>query len=104
MFLPALLLLLQAASNTELGYVMSLPKDFVAIPAEVFGGAGRRRVLGWRGVPIIPRRILSLRPAHACDIGAGASQVDGPACEIPAAHGEMERPCHRRDRHRHRPD
>src|SRR6267378_6104030 len=47
MLLPAILLLLQAASNAELGYVMSLPKDFGAIPAECSGG---RDVVGcWAG-------------------------------------------------------
>lgn len=33
MFLPTVLLLLQATANAELGYVMSLPDDFVAVPA-----------------------------------------------------------------------
>jgi len=43
----AFLLILQATSNTELGYVMSLPDDFVAIPAEFAGG---RDVVGcWAG-------------------------------------------------------
>jgi hypothetical protein len=48
MLLPAvLLLLLQAASNAELGYVMSLPEGFVSIPAEFAGG---RDVVGcWAG-------------------------------------------------------
>src|SRR5882672_1029076 len=47
MLLPAVLLLLQAASNAERGYVMSLPEDFVAIPAEFSGG---RDVVGcWAG-------------------------------------------------------
>jgi len=32
-FLPIVLLLLQATANAELGYVMSLPDDFVAVPA-----------------------------------------------------------------------
>ena len=38
MFVHAVLLALQAASNAELGYVMSLPEGFVAIPAEFAGG------------------------------------------------------------------
>jgi len=43
----AFLLILQATSNTELGYVMSLPDGFVAIPAEFAGG---RDVVGcWAG-------------------------------------------------------
>jgi len=43
----AILLTLQAASNAELGYVMSLPEGFVAIPAEF---AGARDVVGcWAG-------------------------------------------------------
>lgn len=47
MLIYPLLLLLQAASNAELGYVMSLPEDFVAIPAEFAGG---RDVVGcWAG-------------------------------------------------------
>ena len=33
MFLPTVLLLLQATANAELGYAMSLPDDFVAVPA-----------------------------------------------------------------------
>jgi len=32
-FLPTILLLLQATANAELGYVMSVPDDFVAVPA-----------------------------------------------------------------------
>src|SRR6267378_6774170 len=47
MLLPAVLLLLQAASNADLGYVMSLPEGFVTIPAEFAGG---RDVVGcWAG-------------------------------------------------------
>ncbi|HYU53548.1 MAG TPA: hypothetical protein VEK37_11415 [Gemmatimonadaceae bacterium] len=47
MLIHAFLLILQATSNTELGYVMSLPDDFVAIPAEFAGG---RDVVGcWAG-------------------------------------------------------
>ncbi|SRR6266849_4130861 len=47
MLLHAILLTLQAASNAELGYVMSLPEGFVAIPAEF---AGNRDVVGcWSG-------------------------------------------------------
>jgi len=43
----AFLLILQVTSNTELGYVMSLPDGFVAIPAEFAGG---RDVVGcWAG-------------------------------------------------------
>lgn len=38
MLLHTVLLLLQAASNAELGYVMSLPNGFVGIPAEFAGG------------------------------------------------------------------
>ena len=47
MLIHAFLLILQATSNTELGYVMSLPDGFVAIPAEFAGG---RDVVGcWAG-------------------------------------------------------
>jgi hypothetical protein len=45
--LHAVLLLLQVASNAELGYVMNLPDGFVAIPAEFAGG---HNVVGcWSG-------------------------------------------------------
>jgi len=38
MFVHIILLMLQAASNADLGYVMSLPDGFIAIPAECAGG------------------------------------------------------------------
>ena len=47
MLIHAILLVLQATTNAELGYVMSLPEDFVAIPAEFAGG---KDVVGcWAG-------------------------------------------------------
>src|SRR6266511_4035176 len=47
MLLHAVVLMLQAATNAELGYVMSLPHGFVSIPAEF---AGVRDVVGcWAG-------------------------------------------------------
>ena len=47
MLIHAILLVLQATTNAELGYVMSLPDDFVAIPAEFAGG---KDVVGcWAG-------------------------------------------------------
>ena len=50
MLLPAVLLLLQSASNADLGYVMSVPEGFVSIPAA--GKAGD--VLGcWAGEAIV---------------------------------------------------
>src|SRR5882672_2767059 len=38
MLLHIILLMLQAASNADLGYVMRLPDGFIAIPAEFAGG------------------------------------------------------------------
>jgi len=47
MLLHAVVLMLQAATSAELGYVMSLPDGFVSIPAEF---AGVRDVVGcWAG-------------------------------------------------------
>src|SRR2546425_5070627 len=49
MLLPTVLLLVQAASNADLGYVMSLPEGFVAIPVEFAGGRGGDVVACWAG-------------------------------------------------------
>src|SRR2546425_8217888 len=49
MLLPTVLLLVQAASNADLGYVMSLPEGFVAIPAEFAGGRAGDVVGCWAG-------------------------------------------------------
>lgn len=49
MLLPTVLLMLQAASNAELGYVMSLPEGFVSIPVEFAGGRGGDVVGCWAG-------------------------------------------------------
>ena len=47
MFFHTVLLVLQVASNADLGYVMSLPEGFVSIPAEFAGG--RDVVACWAG-------------------------------------------------------
>jgi hypothetical protein len=49
MLLHAVMLALQAASNADLGYVMSLPEGFVAIPAEFAGGRAGDVVGCWAG-------------------------------------------------------
>jgi len=49
MLLHAVLLLLQAARNAELGYVMSLPEGFVSIPVEFAGGRGGDVIGCWAG-------------------------------------------------------
>jgi hypothetical protein len=55
----ALLLTLQAASNAEPGYVMSVPDGFVAIPADAAGG---RDVVGcWSGEELV----LCVQRMHA---------------------------------------
>src|SRR6267154_2058825 len=49
MLLHAVLLALQAAGNADLGYVMSLPDGFGAIPAEFAGGRAGDAVGCWAG-------------------------------------------------------
>ena len=61
MLLHAVLLALQAASNAELGYVMSLPEGFVAIPAEFAGGRAGDVVGCWVGEAFV----LCVQRMHA---------------------------------------
>lgn len=66
MLLHTVLLMLQVASNADLGYVMSLPDGFVSIPAEFAGG--RDVVACWAGEGSQPSQgalVLCVQRMHA---------------------------------------